>query len=370
MFFIKKIVNFTKDLVKIIFITFFLLLGIDFLFGEKILKFIDPYIKETEFYDKRVRVWDEVFHHKFKKNVNMKSTGIEKNNRFCTNNFGFKSNCNSTKKNFFKFAFMGDSFTEGIGLNYENTFVGIFEKALGSEVANMGVSSYSPKLHLAKLNYYLNKDLLFDHVIIFLDISDYYDEAFYQFDTKNLSITHNKKDSRRILAKKIFPLTNYYFYVIKKIRKVSKSQAEISGKNSKILFDESVTRKTSWLNKDIKNFKINDKTLFKIHEETKFYMDQIYQILDKRNIKFSLAIYPWPQNLINKKNNYFYRNEWKNFCETRCDNFFDYFENFSIRVNNQGFEKVYKSYYINGDIHFNKKGNILIADKIIKTLLN
>ena len=56
MFFIKKIVNFTKDLVKIIFITFFLLLGIDFLFGEKILKFIDPYIKETEFYDKRVRV--------------------------------------------------------------------------------------------------------------------------------------------------------------------------------------------------------------------------------------------------------------------------------------------------------------------------
>ena len=83
------------------------------------LNFIDPYIKETEFYDKRVRVWDEVFHHKFKKNVNMKSTGIEKNNRFCTNNFGFKSNCNFTKTNNFEFAFMGDSFTEGIGLNYE-----------------------------------------------------------------------------------------------------------------------------------------------------------------------------------------------------------------------------------------------------------
>ena len=102
MFFIKKLLNFVKDFVKIIFITFFLILGIDFLFGEKILNFIDPYIKETEFYDKRVRVWDEVFHHKFKKNVNMKSTGIEKNNRFCTNNFGFKSNCNFTKTNNFK----------------------------------------------------------------------------------------------------------------------------------------------------------------------------------------------------------------------------------------------------------------------------
>ncbi len=370
MFFIKKIINFTKDFLKIILVTFFLLLGIDYLFGEKILKFIDPYIKETEFYDKRVRIWDEIYHHKFKKNVNMKSTGIEKNNRFCTNNLGFKSNCNSSKKNNFEFAFMGDSFTEGIGLNYENTFVGIFEKELGSEVANMGVSSYSPKLHLAKLNYYLSKDLLFDHLIIFLDISDYYDEAFYQFDKSKLSIIHNKKESRRILAKKTFPLTNYYFYVIKKIRKGSNSTVETHPKNSNIIFDESVKRKTSWLNKDIKNYKINGKTLFKIHEETIYYMDQIYQILEKKDIKFSLAIYPWPQNLLNKKNNYFYRNEWKNFCNTRCDNFFDYFEIFSSEVNNQGYEKVYKSYYIYGDVHFNKKGNILIANKIIKTLLD
>ena len=366
MFFIKKLLNFVKDFVKIIFITFFLILGIDFLFGEKILKFIDPYVKETEFYDKRVRVWDEVFHHKFKKNVNMKSTGIEKNNRFCTNNFGFKSNCNSTKKNFFKFAFMGDSFTEGIGLNYENTFVGIFEKALGSEVANMGVSSYSPKLHLAKLNYYLNKDLLFDHVIIFLDISDYYDEAYYQLDNK-LSVIHTKRDKRRIWLKENFPFTNFYMYVLKKIGK----KPEIENKESgQIIFDESAKRKTFWLNKDIETTKINGKSLKKIHEETKFYVEQIYNILKERNIKFSLAIYPWPQNLFNTRNNSFYRDEWKNFCMLRCEYFFDFFKEFEKKLKNDTFENIYKKYYFWGDIHFNKTGNRLIGEKLIKDLKN
>lgn len=368
--FIKKIANLAKEFFKIIFITFFLILGIDFLFGNKILEVIDPYIKETEFYDKRVRIWDNIFHHTFKENINMKSVGIEKNNRFCTNNFGFKSNCNFTKTKKFKFGFMGDSFTEGINLNYENTFAGIFEKELGSEVANMGVSSYSPKLHLAKLNFFLNKGLSFDHVILFLDISDYYDEAYYQFDNNKLSITHNKKDLRRIWSKKNFPFTNYYFYVIKKIRKGSTPEMKILIKNSKVVFDESVKRKTSWLNKDIKKFKINDKTIFKIHEDTKSYMDQIYQILKKRDIKFSLAIYPWPQNLINKNNNLYYRNEWKIFCKVRCNHFFDYFEDFNYHIDNEGYEEVYKKYYIWNDIHFNKKGNILIADKIIKTLLD
>jgi hypothetical protein len=368
--FIKKLANFIKEFFKISFITFILILGIDFFFGNKILKTIDPYIKETEFYDKRIRVWDNTFHHTFKRNVNMKSVGVDKNNRFCTNNFGFKSNCNFTKTKKFKFGFLGDSFTEGIGLNYEDTFVGIFEKKSGSEVANMGVSSYSPKLHLAKLNFFLNKGLTFDHVILFLDTSDYYDEAFYHIDKNNLSVVHNKKELRRIWLKKNFPFTNYYFYVVKKIRKSPALKIKTLPKNSKILFDESVERKTSWLNEDIKNYKINSKTILEIHEETKFNINQIYQILKKRDIKFSLAIYPWPQNLLNKKNNYYYRNEWKNFCKARCDHFFDYFEDFNYHINTTGFEEVYRSYYIWNDIHFNKKGNILIADKITKILLD
>ena len=110
--------------------------------------------------------------------------------------------------------------------------------------------------------------------------------------------------------------------------------------------------------------------MLKIHKETKTYINQIYYILEKKNIKFSLAIYPWPQNFLNQKNNSFYRSEWKKFCEVKCDHFFDYFEDLNNYFDQKGFDEVYKNYYIKNDIHFNKKGNILIADKIIKTLLN
>ena len=366
----KKIIIFLKEFLKISLITFILVLSVYFFFGNKILETIDPYLKETEFYDKRIRIWDETYHHSFKKNINMKSIGFDKINRFCTNNFGFKSNCNSKKKSSFKYAFLGDSFTEGIGLNYENTFVGIFEKKIGSEVANMGVSSYSPKLHLAKINFFLNKGMTFDHVILFLDISDYYDEAHYKLNDDKLLVIHNKKELRRIWSKKTFPFTNYYFYVLKKIRKNSLPLKKNLINNSEVIFDESVKRKTSWLDKDINNFKINNKSIYKIHNETKNYVEQIYKILKKKNIKFSLAIYPWPQNFINKKNNSFYRSEWKTFCQNRCTNFLDYFEDFNNNVVKNGYDAVYEKFYINNDVHFNKMGNILIADKIIKTFLD
>jgi len=134
--------------------TFFLILVLDFFFGQKILVYLDPFLKETEFYDKRANIWHKKFHHTFKENINMKSVGFDEINRFCTNEYGFKSQCNIEKRNFFNFSFLGDSFTEGIGLNHKDTFVGIFENISGLDVANMGVSSYSPKVHLAKINFF------------------------------------------------------------------------------------------------------------------------------------------------------------------------------------------------------------------------
>ena len=161
--------------------------------------------------------------------------------------------------------------------------------------------------------------------------------------------------------------TNFYMYVLKKIGE----KPEIKDKESgQIIFDESAKRKTFWLNKNIETTRINGKSIKKIHEETKYYVEQIYNILKERNIKFSLAIYPWPQNLYNTQNNYFYRNEWKNFCISKCEYFFDFFKEFEKKLKNDTFENIYKKYYFWGDVHFNKSGNKLIGEKLIKVLKN
>ena len=46
----------------------------------------------------------------------------------------------------------GDSFTYGVGLEYEKTFVGMIEKKIKNQnIFNFGVGSYSPSVYLYKL---------------------------------------------------------------------------------------------------------------------------------------------------------------------------------------------------------------------------
>ena len=60
-------------------------------------------------------------------------------------------------------------------MNYEKTFVGIFE-AKNISVANLGVTSYAPNIYLSKVKYLLDNNYKFKHLIVFIDISDVFDD--------------------------------------------------------------------------------------------------------------------------------------------------------------------------------------------------
>ncbi|MEA2759151.1 MAG: hypothetical protein QOH65_1764, partial [Methylobacteriaceae bacterium] len=69
--------------------------------------------------------------------------------------------------------FLGDSYTEAIGLSYEDSFVGQFAAALPQlDVLNGGVGSYSPSIYYAKTAYLLGAGLQIDEVIVYIDVSD------------------------------------------------------------------------------------------------------------------------------------------------------------------------------------------------------
>jgi len=75
---------------------------------------------------------------------------------------------------------MGDSFTEGVGNAWPETFAGRLAAALapaGVEVLNAGVVSYSPTVHRRKLAHlFEDRGLRVDSVLLFLDLSDIADE--------------------------------------------------------------------------------------------------------------------------------------------------------------------------------------------------
>ena len=373
MHYINLFLNLFKKISVIIFITFFITLVIDLFFGKKILNLLDGYLIKTEFYDRMLRVDNTIYHHGLKPNVNYKkSVGFEGKFIFCTNNHGFRNNCDEKIINKdFDIGFMGDSFVEGYSVNFEDSFVGIFsnnKKKL--KVANLGVSSYSPKIYYSKLNYLLSKGFKFNEIIFFIDISDLYDDNVNYKLNEDLTISEidfkNKGLKRRKFLRTNFPLTNYYMYVVKKSRQLNRKKSEKQEKSITPVFDKKANYKAEWTYYNRENhleylgtIKEGQKNLINI-------MSKIYSMLKKNNIKMTIAVYPWPQQLKNDKINSKHVVMWEEFCKTRCNNFINYFPLFFEEKRKNSFLEVYKKYYFWNDVHFNKEGNKIIAEKLIE----
>ena len=147
MLLVKKITNTIKLFIIVIFITFSLSLLIDFFLGKLILKSLDPYLSKTNFYERLIRIDHKFYHHTLRENIKYdKTPSFDNFYTLCTDNHGFKYKCGFKRDKNFEIAFLGDSFVEGVSLNYENTFVGIFEDKKNLSIANLGVTSYAPNI--------------------------------------------------------------------------------------------------------------------------------------------------------------------------------------------------------------------------------
>ena len=125
------------------------------------------------------RIKNDIFHHSLLPSFDGIGNWGGEPYRVCTDVSGFKSNCDNifTSRTNFDIAFIGDSFTEAIGVPYEDSFVGLFDNTNPDlNVANLGVSSYSPTVYRVKIEDFIRRGYEFNHVIVFVDISDIQDE--------------------------------------------------------------------------------------------------------------------------------------------------------------------------------------------------
>jgi len=210
----------TGELLKVAVATILLFLLVDVILGAWVISLVRP--------SEPFRVRHPVYHHTLKPNYDGLGRWGTWSYRICTNGEGFKTSCaqkNSTKKEF-DVAFLGDSFTEGIGLPYEQTFVGmVAAKQPDLSIANLGVVSYSPAIYLAKLKELFAKGYRFNHVVVFIDIGDAYDEA-NAYDLHNDTIVVDKGEpyplsldrKLRRLASQYLPLTGEAWVQLRKLR--------------------------------------------------------------------------------------------------------------------------------------------------------
>jgi len=159
-------------------LTIFFFLIIDLLIGKNLYKkFIRKSFTDVDFI---VTIPDKIYDHKFKKNFRTNNMGWGKRRySFCTDENGFRTFCNKQSdlnKNF-DIGFIGDSFTESIGIEYDKSFVGLISsKLVDKKIANLAAASYSPSIYYAKIKKILSDDYTFNEIIVFLDISDLHDD--------------------------------------------------------------------------------------------------------------------------------------------------------------------------------------------------
>ena len=369
MVFLKTIFNFSKSIIIIAIITFILSLIIDFFFGKSILKQLDPYLSKTDFYERLIRIDHKFYHHTLKANAKYdKAPSFDKYYTLCTDNHGFKYKCGFERNKKFEIAFLGDSFVEGVSLNYEKTFVGIFENKKNTSVANLGVTSYAPNIYLSKVKYLLDNGYSFKHLIVFIDISDLYDDnTFYKLN-EDFSISERNAKEKNLKRRKFlrynFPLTNYYMFVIKMNTRFNTEVPPL--KSEKPIFNKRANKKALWTYKSDDELDGYKGSISKTQNEMIFAMNKLYELLEKNNIKLSLAVYPWPQQLEFNDKNSKHVKMWESFCEKKCVKFINFFPFFFEEKKRTSYLEVFKKYYFWNDVHFNVEGNKVIADRLIK----
>jgi hypothetical protein len=364
---VKILKTFLKKIFFIFFLTIILLLVLDFFLGNFILKNLDNYFNKTQFYERLFRIDHKIYHHDLKPNTFYKLSKSFNGGyfNFCTDNNGFRSKCLVENDKNFDIGFMGDSFVEGISLDYEDSFVGIFEKQVNKKVANLGTVSYSTSIYLSKINYLLNNEYHFKEIILFIDVSDLYDDSVYYLLDENLLIKENysitKKNRFRRFLRMNFKLINYFFYVLNKKKDLNQNLD-----NNDFILGSYGNLKSSWTYS--KEDVIEDFT-YSINDAKKKQMeniDKLYKLLKEKNIELSIAVYPWPQTLQFDNEKSTYVKMWQEFCNNKCKNFINYFPIFFKEIKKSNFMDVYKKYYWWNDVHFNKEGNRLIANELIK----
>jgi lysophospholipase L1-like esterase len=323
------------------------------------------------------RIYNRVYDHGFAADFDGFDVWGEARYRLITDSFGFKDS--STREVPLKSAsrrilLIGDSFTEGIGQPFENTFAGLLSKEgekRPDKVAflNAGVASYSPAIYYAKIKYLLDKGLQFDEVVLLSDSPDVEDEASSYFcideDPNYRKFCNTPQGSvpepaiKRDFFIDHFVVTNRVRVTIKRWiqRKLGNRRASIDSDHNRI----------GWTTRNADPARYKPLGIDGGIARSLENMERLSDLLASRGIPLTIVVYPWAQQIAQEDRNSRQRQLWRDFCPHRCKAFIDLFPVFFAITDRD--KNWYDHLYILGDDHFSADGNRLLFEELSKRLL-
>lgn len=381
---------------KYILITFIILL-IDLILSQTmLLPLIEKNNENIYKNDLKNRIYNKNYKYTFKKNTEFISQYYGYKYKINTNNLGFRD---ETSENIdFNQTYnivIGDSFVEGVALNYKDTLVGQLNNANEKNLRflNAGVASYSSYIYYKKIKNIIedNKDLKIKNIILLLDKSDVLDDIHYLekpdffIETKEKAYVNERKKELKedLLNLNFFSFITKQTITGKSIKLLTdlienklgnlKKRIVLSKKLNKNFF--SITQNQIKSLKSINNRKFITNTFVgkqwneKAIPSINFSIENINLLnnyLITKKIKLYVVLYPWSFELDNPSIANAYLEYLIPILQKNKINIINTYNSFT---KNEIYELV-GDIFIYNDIHYNKKGYKIIAENILKNLKN
>jgi hypothetical protein len=209
----------------------------------------------------------------------------------------------------------------------------------------------------------LDSNFLFDHIYVFIDISDIQDEATYFRDSSGVVFESDQLSLFGKMKKYIYD--NFFFFGkgYLAIKEFIKPESVFKSKP----FDPFDNQRSAWTyNANSGGYgKLGVKgSIDKAVQE----MIALHDLLNEKKIKLSVGVYPWPAQLLEMSQNQTIENLqvsiWREFCIERCENFVNIFPIYKEMLKKISVRDIYKKYYIVGDVHFNYLGNKIVFETL------
>lgn len=329
--------------------------------------------------ERTARIYNPVYDHGLAPNFDGYDVWGETRYRLITDSLGFKDATVREvplKKSSRRILLMGDSFAEGIGMNFETSYAGLLARAGQGrpdkvEFLEAGVASYSPSIYYKKIKYLLDLGLQFDEVVLLSDSSDVEDEATSYFciddDPKYRSLCNvppgtvpPKPAVKRDFFIDRFAITNRLRIIVKR-----KIQSILGNRRRAIETDHN---RIGWTTPHPDPARYRPLGVDGGIARSLQNMQKLSDLLSARGIPLTVVVYPWAQQIAQNDRDSRQVALWRDFCPTRCKAFINLFPAFFAAADRD--KDWYEHLYILGDDHFSAAGNRMLFEELAKRLLN
>ena len=283
--------------------------------------------------------------------------------------------------------FIGDSHTEGVGLPYNETFAGILQNRLentGKEILNASAVSYSPKIYFLRTKYLLDiQKIHVNEVFVFIDISDLQNELVYE------NFTPSEPGVWKLCWFKINTIIMRHSFTAKQIKRLRERIELYRFMKRAAIFDSYRTtgiRYTDALSLYAGFFSsFDDKILLsnpKFHGVGEWIYDpefrklaekglklgqenilRLSELCRQKNIPLTLSVHPWQEQIAHRDTSDMYVESWRKFCNINKIRFINLYPAFIYPKTSLVFGN---DFFLPNDNHWNKAGNLIVADELMK----